>query len=170
MDPFVNEKDFELLTQDKYTFAVLDRILREDCDLIRTNHENLILCHSAARFPVWIWTPDGCPDTVKEKAWNLAAECRPLSDGYRFNMKYELADYFMKKAEQNGRKAGVHMQLFAYDCPSPAVPGILRGKSAGAHREKRVLFLERRGRQNSGLLLLPDQSKTCLPGKRFYAA
>ena len=122
MDPFVNEKDFERLTQDKETFAVLDRILRGDCDLIRTNHENLILCHSAARFPVWIWTPDGCPDTVKEKAWNLAAEYRPLSDGYRFNMKYELADYFMKKAEQNGRKAGVHMQLFAYDCPSPAVP------------------------------------------------
>ena len=122
MDSFVNEKDFELLAQDKYTFAVLDRILREDCDLIRTDHETLILCHSAARFPVWIWTPDGCPDAVKENAWNLAAGCRPLSDGFRFNIKYELADYFIRKAEQNGQKAGIHMQLFAYDCPSPVAP------------------------------------------------
>ncbi len=80
MDSFVNEKDFTLLVQDQYTFAVLDRILREDCDLIRTDHENLILCHSAARFPVWIWTPDVFPDAVKEKAWDLAAEFRPLPD------------------------------------------------------------------------------------------
>ena len=122
MDSFVNKKDFELLVQDRYTFAVLDRILKEDCDLIRADHESLILCHSASRFPVWIWTPDGCADSVKEKTWNLAAECRPPADGYRFNMKYELADYFMKKAEQAGLKIGIHMQLFAYDCPTPAVP------------------------------------------------
>ena len=45
-DWFVNEKDDELLAQDKYTFAVLDRILRGQCDLIRSNHQNVILCHS----------------------------------------------------------------------------------------------------------------------------
>ena len=39
MDPFVNEKDYALLAQDRYTFAVLDRILRGQCDLIRANHD-----------------------------------------------------------------------------------------------------------------------------------
>ena len=122
MDSFVSKKDYDLLKQDRYTFAVLDRILREDCELVRTDHRSLIMCHSAARFPVWIWTPDGCPDAVKENAWNLAAEQRPLADGYRFNMKYELAEFFMKRAEQSGRKIVFHTRLFAYDCPAPVEP------------------------------------------------
>ena len=40
MDSFVNEKDFQLLAQDPYTFSVLDRILRGNCDLVRTDHRN----------------------------------------------------------------------------------------------------------------------------------
>ena len=122
MDSFVNEKDFELLARDPYTFAVLDRILREKCDLIRTDHRNLIMCHSDAPYPVWIWTPDGCTDDVKENAWKLAEEYRPLSGGCRINMKHELAAYFMKKAEQSGQKVRYRMQLFAYDCPVPVKP------------------------------------------------
>lgn len=122
MDTFVNEKDFELLARDRYTFAVLDRILRGTCDLVLSDHRNLILCHSEASRPVWIWTPDGCPDAVKDSAWNLAEEYRPLQEGYRFNIKYELADHFMKKAARAGRKLVFDMQLFVYDCPAPVVP------------------------------------------------
>ena len=51
MDPFVNEKDFMLLNQDHYTFSVLMRILKGDCEIIRSNHENLLLCHSASHYP-----------------------------------------------------------------------------------------------------------------------
>ena len=54
MDSFVNEKDFELLEQDRCTFQVLDRVLRKECELIRTDHEHLILCHSGPTYPVWI--------------------------------------------------------------------------------------------------------------------
>ena len=122
MDHYANSKDFELLARDRYTFSVLDRILRGDCELILTDHESVILCHSSDRYPVWIWTPDGCGGSVKERAWNLAAETRPLQDGYRFNMKYELADWFIQKAESSGLKAGIHMHLFAYDCPAPVAP------------------------------------------------
>ena len=122
MDSFVNEKDFDLLARDPYTFAVLDRILREDCDLILADHRGLIMCHSEAPYPVWIWTPDECPEDLREKAWKLAEEYRPLSDGYRINMKHDLAAFFMKKAEQTGRKARYRMQLFAYDCPCPVAP------------------------------------------------
>ena len=109
MDSFVNEKDFDLLARDPYTFAVLDRILREDCDLILADHRGLIMCHSEAPYPVWIWTPDECPEDLREKAWKLAEEYRPLSDGYRINMKHDLAAFFMKKAEQTGRKARYRM-------------------------------------------------------------
>ena len=62
MDSSVNEKDFVLLSQDRYTFEVLARILKGECELIRSNHENLILCHSESHYPVWIWTPENAAD------------------------------------------------------------------------------------------------------------
>ena len=122
MDDFVNEKDFELLTQDRYTFAVLDRILRGHCALVRSDHARMILCHSDTPYPVWLWTADGLSQAEKEAARSLAEANRPLSQGYRFNMKYELAEYFIEKARQNGLNAGISMQLYAYGCPSPLQP------------------------------------------------
>ena len=122
MDSFVNEQDFALLAQDRYTFSVLDRILREPCELIRTNHWDLILCHSEKPYPVWIWTPDGCSGQVKEEAWELAAWLRPFSSGHRFNMKHELADYFVKRAGHENMNIGISMELFSYDCPDPIPP------------------------------------------------
>ncbi|MBQ4452515.1 MAG: hypothetical protein II912_09130, partial [Clostridia bacterium] len=99
MDSFVDERDFALLSKDRYTFMVLDRILRGPCELVRTDHEHIILCHSESRYPVWIWTPDGADDSVKQTAWNLAQMHRPLNRGYRYNVKYELADDFIARAE-----------------------------------------------------------------------
>ena len=107
MDAFVNEKDFALLARDPYTFAVLDRILRGPCELIRSDHQRLILCHSEAPYPVWLWTPDGLSDAEKERAWDLAAALRPFSAGYRFNMKYELAEYCIERSRQAGPPVGV---------------------------------------------------------------
>ena len=122
MDAFVNEKDFVLLKQDYYTFEVLTRILKGECELIRSNHENLLLCHSESHYPVWIWTPDNAADEVKRNAWELACGLRPLGSGYRYNLKYELAEYFIEKAAGAGVSAGISMNLFVYDCPSPILP------------------------------------------------
>ncbi len=122
MDSFVNEKDFALLSRDHYTFAVLARILKEACELVRSNHENLLLCHSESHYPVWFWTPDNAPDDVKSTAWELARELRPLAGGYRYNLKYELAESFLEKAAGEGIHAGISMNLFVYDCPSPIPP------------------------------------------------
>ena len=47
MDSFVDARDFALLSRDRYTFSVLDRILRGPCERILTDHERLILCLSA---------------------------------------------------------------------------------------------------------------------------
>ena len=125
MDTFVNEKDFELLSGDRYTFSVLTRILGEKCELILSDHRRLILCHSEAPWPVWIWTPDGITEDEKEQAWKLAEEYRPLSAGNRYNMKYELADYFIARCRESGMDAGYAMRLFAYDCPVPVAPDVL---------------------------------------------
>ena len=122
MDAFADERDFALLARDRYNFSVLDRILRGPCELILTDHESLILCHSERAYPVWIWTGDGCPDAVKESAWRLAAAHRPFSEGYRINLKYELAEYFIQRAGEAGMRLGYAQRLFAYDCPDPIAP------------------------------------------------
>ncbi len=122
MDPFVNEKDFALLGRDHYTFAVLTRILKGECEIIRSNHEDLLLCHSESHYPVWIWTPDNAADEVKKNAWELARDLRPLGGGYRYNLKYELAEYFIEKAVKERIDAGISMNMFVYDCPSPIPP------------------------------------------------
>ena len=133
MDRFVDDRDFALLRQDPYTFSVLDRILRGPCACVRSDHSRLILCHSEAPYPVWIWTPDGLSEAEKAAAWALAAECCPLEAGYRLMMKYELAAYFLAQAGEAGMKAGICKELFAYACPrfrASRSPARLRRSSA----------------------------------------
>ena len=79
MDNFVNEQDFELLKQDDCTFQVLDRILKGPCDIIRSDHEKLILCSSEPCYPVWIWTPDGLTENGRSTSWPGPGrqDCRP---------------------------------------------------------------------------------------------
>ena len=122
LDHHVNQRDFDLLQKDKYTFAVLGRILKGECEWTVTDHGRLLLCHSAARYPVWIWTPDGASQAEKERAWRIAQEARPLAEGFRYNLKYELAEYFIARAKSAGLNASISMNLMAYDCPSPVPP------------------------------------------------
>ena len=117
MDAYLNEADFALLEKDKYTFAVLDRILRKECVFVRTDHRDLIVCHSDRSHPLWIWTSDGCPEEVKEKAWRIVSEERFFEDGFRINLKYELADYLTRRAKENGTQVKTYLQMMAYDCP-----------------------------------------------------
>ena len=112
MDSFVNEKDFVLIKQDNYTFEVLRRILKGECLIIRSNHENLLLCHSESQYPVWIWTPDNVQYEVKNNAWELARDLCPLSDGYRYNLKYELAEYFYNCTKDDEAEAAAIIPYF----------------------------------------------------------
>ncbi len=121
-DTAVNGKDFRLLEGDRYAFAVLSRILKGPCELIRTDHQRIILCQSEPQYPVWLWTPDDITGEEKERAWRLAA-LRPLSGGFRYNLKYETAEFFIEKARAEGVRAGITMRLYSYDCPSPIAPG-----------------------------------------------
>ena len=69
MDRFVDERDYKLLENDKYTFFVLQRIIGEKCELLLTDHERLIVCFTGNLFPVWIWTPDNASKTEMEKTY-----------------------------------------------------------------------------------------------------
>ena len=132
MDNFVDERDFKLLEKDRYTFFVLRRILDTECRLILSDHEKIILCHSSEPHPVWIWTEDNAPEDVMAAAFKLAEENGFLDGGHTLNMKYDLADYFIRKSaekatDKNGtnaeiKKLSITINMMAYDCPNPIPP------------------------------------------------
>ena len=71
MDNFVDERDYALLAQDKYTFSVLSRIIGGECELRLTDHERFILCFTGQPYPVWIWMPDDASEDEMESAFGV---------------------------------------------------------------------------------------------------
>ena len=122
MDTFVDERDFKLLSQDKYTFSVMSRIIKEECALRLSDHEKLIICFTGQPYPVWIWTPDNASEEEMERAYKIAKDNSLMDGDHRFNIKYELAEYFISRAKKDGLELKISTNLFAYDCPSPIAP------------------------------------------------
>ena len=116
MDSFVDERDYKLLENDKYTFFVLGRVMGGNCKLLLTDHEKLILCFTSNPYPVWIWTEDGADKTEMERAYLLADKHLLLDGGHRFNLKYDLANYFIERAAKDNKKLSVSTNMYAYDC------------------------------------------------------
>ena len=124
MDGFANEKDQALLDQDKYTFFVLKRLLGGENTLLLTDHERLIICFSCDPFPVWIWNAPDATEEEMEKAFELCKEHGLMDGKHRFNVKYELAEYFIKRAAEDGINFAIETNMFAYDNPAPIAPNI----------------------------------------------
>lgn len=122
MDTFVDERDYLLLDRDPYTFFVLRRVMGGSCELLLTDHEKMILCFTGDPYPVWIWTPDHASPAELESVYGLARENGLLDGKHRLNVKYNLAEYFMKRSQQDGRPMTVYTRMFAYDCKSPIPP------------------------------------------------
>ena len=122
MDTYVDERDYELLEKDKYTFFVLKRIMGGECKLLMSDHERLIICFTGQPFPVWIWTADDASEEEMEKAFKLAKENKLLDGKHHFNIKYSLAEYFIKRAAEDGSKLKITTNMFAYDCLEPVRP------------------------------------------------
>ena len=53
MDIYVDERDYRMLENDKYTFFVLGRIIGGENQLLLTDHKRLMICFSSDPFPVW---------------------------------------------------------------------------------------------------------------------
>ena len=122
MDSFVDERDFKLLESDKYTFFVLRRIIGGKCELLLTDHERLIICFTCNPFPVWIWTADDASEEEMEMVYQIATEHSLMNGKYRFNLKYELAEYFIERAAKDGKNLSISTNMFAYDCQKPIMP------------------------------------------------
>ena len=124
MDVFVDERDRLLLNEDKYTFSVLSRIISGENELLLSDHEKTIICFSCQPYPVWIWTPDDASEDGWERAYILAKENALLDGDHHFNMKYELAEYFISRAKREGLDFSVTTNLYAYDCLTPIAPAV----------------------------------------------
>jgi len=122
MDTFFDERDARLLAQDPYTFSVMKRILRADCTLKLSDHEKMVFCYTCAPYPVWVWTPDDLSDEEMEEVYRTALEQGLLDGKHHFNLKYDLANYFIRRAAQDGKRLAVGVNMFAYDCPCPVPP------------------------------------------------
>lgn len=125
MDTFVDERDEKLLEQDTYTFFVLGRIMKGECKLLLSDHERLIICFSTKPFPVWVWTPDDVTKDEMENAYRLLTEHSLLNGEYQFNVKYELAQFLIDRAKEDGITLQIQTNMFAYDCLNPVKPNAL---------------------------------------------
>ena len=122
MDTYVDERDYKLLEADKYSFFVLKRIMGGECKLLLSDHERMILCFTGHPFPVWIWTADDASEEEMEKAYQFAKENRMIAGEHHFNMKYSLAEYFIRRAAEDGSGLKITTNMFAYDCLNPVRP------------------------------------------------
>ena len=124
MDSFVDERDYKILEKDKYAFFVLGRIIGGECELLLTDHERLIICFTCNPHPIWIWTSDDVTKEEKEKAYELIKKKGLFSKGNTFNLKYDLADYFIGRASENALPLSITTNMFTYDCPNPIKPHV----------------------------------------------
>ena len=122
MDCFADERDFKILEKDRYTFFVLRHIFGGTCKLLLTDHERLIICFTKPPFPVWIWTPDDVSKAEMERAYQIVSENFLLNGEYHFNLKHELAKFFMERAALAGKSLSISMNMLAYDCRNPIRP------------------------------------------------
>ena len=125
MDNFVDERDYKLLENDRYTFFVLNRIMGGKCTLLLTDHERLIVCYSCSPYPVWIWTADDAGTEDMERAYRLAKEHSLLDGKHRFNLKYDLANYFIERGAKDNISLSISTNMYAYDCHNLIKPTVI---------------------------------------------
>lgn len=122
MENHVDERDFKLLENDKYTFFVLSRVITKPCELLLTDHKRIIICYSQNPFPLWIWTADDATEEEKEKAYSLSSQNGFLDGNHSINLKYDLANYFIKRAKNEGKNFSIQKNMLVYDCLNPSAP------------------------------------------------
>ena len=112
-----------LLEKDKLPFDVLVNILGSPIEKIITNGTDVIIACSVKMFPVWIWMPDNCSDEKKEEIYQLFKETFvPLTD-YRINTKYEMAEYILKRLNEDGfANSKIMTNVVTYTCEKPVMP------------------------------------------------
>ena len=101
MDNFVDERDFQLLQEDKHTFLVLRQIIEGRCQFLQSDHKKMIICYSCNPYPIWIWTSKDISNYDMELIYKLLLQQSFLDGKHSFNVKYELADFLINRAKQD---------------------------------------------------------------------
>ncbi|MGN0997173.1 MAG: GNAT family N-acetyltransferase [Candidatus Ventricola sp.] len=104
-------RDLPLLEADDCTFSLLHKLLAQPCEKIVTDHARLILCHSEAPYPVWVWLPQDADEAELARAYQLM---RGEFPGCTYHVGRALGAY----AQAQGM--GVSMRLLAYECDALA--------------------------------------------------
>ncbi len=123
-----NVVDTGLFATDELTFAVLKAIVNNKCTFVMTDNDMFVICYSAEPFPVWLWTASDISEVEKEEIWELCRKEQILpgaSEKYNitcYNMKYDLADFFIRKAEEVGITMDITMNMLVYECFEPKKP------------------------------------------------
>ena len=135
---YYNEKaDFDLsfLKDDEFTFSVLIRILQGECRLTITDGGKFVICHSSEPYPVWVWTAADATEEELEYVYRLVSEHFGLGGEYRFNLKYEFADFLLKRADEDGFSLQISTNMLTYSCENPIPPRRASGgcRIANAH-------------------------------------
>ena len=73
----------------------------------------MIICHSNNPFPVWIWSSDNITEKEMDKAYQIVSAHFPFDEGYTFNIKYELAKYFIQRAMSDNINLSIKRFLFS---------------------------------------------------------
>ncbi len=122
IDNCINKDDIKLLSNDKYTFFVLGKVMYGNCKIIYTDHKKFIICYVDDIHPIWIWTKDNINKNIKDKIYELLISEDLLNGKHNFNIKYELYEYLNKKALEDDISLSILINMFAYDCKSPIKP------------------------------------------------
>jgi predicted GNAT family acetyltransferase len=117
-----NVVDTTLFRKDELTFSVLAAIVNSKSRIVITDHKRYIICHSCAPFPVWIWVPDDVTDDELDIIWEITKSEIPFHNGYGYNTKYCVADYFIKRSREEQINLEITMNLLTYDCEEPIPP------------------------------------------------
>ena len=122
MDNYVDERDYKIIEGDKYTFTVFPKIISMKCQVLFSDHKRLIIAFTGRPFPAWIWCADDASTNEMETAYKITTEALPLTDGYFYIMKYNLAEYFIQRSKEEGKALSIKTNMLAYDCQTPIQP------------------------------------------------
>ena len=60
----------------------------------------------------------------RKNAYELVRENGLLKNSHTFNLKYDLADYFISRSFEDATNLSIKINMFAYDCPNLKEPHI----------------------------------------------
>lgn len=106
-----------LLEKDRLSYAVMYDVLGSLVKKVITDHKRIMIVHTAKVYPTWIWTVEDVTEAELAKVCQtVLSEFSPLCE-YRFNTKYSIAEYLIRKFKESGQgEWKIATNIVAYEC------------------------------------------------------